>query len=88
MTNDEIIARGHNAARVLNDSDLMSFFDELLNDFKTASFNTAAEDRDTRESLYFQHAGLEAVLSVLRTYSSTAEELIAALNQPNETYDD
>lgn len=88
MTNDEILKRGAIASRLLGDEDLMWFFNDLLNDIKTASFNTSALQRDEREALYFQHSGLEDVLSRMNSFAQNAQELLERLNNPEETYDD
>lgn len=84
MTEDQIISRGFQAARILADSEIMTFFDEMKDLIKDANFNTEPAESVERERLYYQLRGIEDVLSSMQAYSAKAEEILAAHSSNTE----
>lgn len=81
MTQEELINRGIQAAEILDNETIMSFFNEQLGDLKTVMFNTRPEASAERETLFHQHQGVVAFLDMLGAYKSAASEILTA----NET---
>jgi len=65
-TKQQIIEDGHQAARLLYDTDLSRFMDEVEQNCWTEFKATAASDKDSREAVYMQLRGVEMVRQTLR----------------------
>lgn len=78
MTQEEIIQRGLQAAEILNNETIMSFFGEQLGDLKTVMFNTRPDASAERETLFHQHQGVIAFLDMLEAYKTAASEILTA----------
>lgn len=76
MDESELLQRGAMARRILQDAELIGFFLELQNDFRTASFNTVAEQSEIREEMWAKHNGVEEILTLMRDYAERAADLI------------
>lgn len=77
LTDEQRIAKGTQAARILEDVVLMDFLNEMRADLLTCIGNTLPDDRTTRDTLYFEHRGLVDLEAHLTAYRETARGIIA-----------
>lgn len=73
-----MIERGLRAARILENEDLMSFFDEQKDLIKEALFNTTPDMGAKRDNLFYQHLGVEHFLQSLAAYKDAAAAILEA----------
>lgn len=83
LSTDETIARGILAAHILEDNNIISFFDEQLELIKESLVNTQPDEEKVRNSLYYQHKGVTEFLQILVAYKEAATQLITALEAEN-----
>ena len=76
LTDEQLIARGTQAERILSDEVLMGFLNEMRSDLLTCIGNTQPDDKTTRDTLYFEHRGLVALEAHLTAYRETARGII------------
>ena len=88
MNQEEIVSRGIQATRILEDQSIMSFFDEQLNLIKDSMFNTNPTEEKERDRLYFQHKGVVDFLGILESYKDAATTIITALEAENNEKSD
>lgn len=75
LTEEELLVRGDAAARILSDVPLMGFIAEMAGDRLACLANTLPEDREGRETLYFEHRGLADLVAHLKAYALTASDI-------------
>jgi len=68
----QMIDDGHEAARLLRDTDLMRFLDELEQDCWEEFKSTSTGDTDVREGVYMKLRGVQAVRQKLRAMEDNA----------------
>lgn len=76
MTREQKLQLGLNAARILEDENIMFFLSDELERIKTASFNTLPDEGKRRSELYYQHYALNEFVNSLVAYRSAAEEIL------------
>jgi hypothetical protein len=76
LTEEQILERGIQAAKLLEDDVVMSFFKEQMNDIKTCLFNTPLEHVKEREKLFFVHWGVQDFINRLTAYRDAAVQIL------------
>jgi len=68
----KIIDDGHEAARLMRDTDFIRFMDEIEQDCWEEFKSTSTGDRDVREGVYMKLRGVQAVRQKLRAMEDNA----------------
>ena len=68
----QMIDDGHEAARLLRDTDFIRFLDEIEQDCWEEFKSTSTGDRDVREGVYMKLRGVQAVRQKLRAMEDNA----------------
>lgn len=76
LTDEQRVAKGQQAERILNDVTLMGFFEEWRSILLTCIGNTLPDDHKIREGLYYQHRGIVDLEAHLTAYRETARDII------------
>lgn len=72
-TKQQIIDDGQAASRLLNDTDLTRFLDEIEQDCWSEFKSTGTNDGGVREGIYMKLRGVQAVGQALRAMSDNAD---------------
>lgn len=87
-TQEAMIERGMRAARILENEDIMSFFEEQKAIIKDCLFNTDPEDSKGRDTLFYQHMGVEQFIQTLVAYQTAATRILEASTAEDLKEDD
>jgi hypothetical protein len=68
----QMIDDGHEAARLMRDTDFIRFMDEIEQDCWEEFKSTSTGDRDVREGVYMKLRGVQAVRQKLRAMEDNA----------------
>ena len=71
-TKQQIIDDGHEAARLMRDTDFIRFMDEIEQDCWEEFKATSASDKEARECIYMKLCGVQAVRQKLRAMEDNA----------------
>ena len=78
MNQEQLINRGLQAERLLNDEGFQSFHAELKSLISDSLFNTKPEEDAQRERLYFLHQGLIDLIGVMESFAAAKDQVLAA----------
>lgn len=85
QSNDELITLGLLAKRLLTDDDFNNLFELVANDLSREWLASSQNEKETRESLYSTFDGMRAFAARLAQYVSVMDQVVARMNQDNET---